>query len=305
MEIDFTKLKVDPLKMYGGANGNKIGILYQKETYMLKFPPKATLNPAIDYANSCICEYIACQVFASLGINTQETILGRYKDKITVACKDFETDGFIFKDFAHLKNTIINSEQKGYGTELADILETISAQQIIPPQQLSSFFWEMFIGDALLGNFDRHNGNWGFLINNATGMVKTAPVFDCGSCLFPQIDEAKINLVLTVPEEMENRIFSYPSSAIKQQGIKINYAKFLMATKNRDCLQALHHIGGKIDLAKINAIVDNTPFISATYKDFYKIMLKERKEKIIDRALIRNKDKERVRPQKQRQNDAR
>ena len=26
-------------------------------------------------------------------------------------------------------------------------------------------FWDMFIIDALIGNHDRHNGNWGFLLN--------------------------------------------------------------------------------------------------------------------------------------------
>lgn len=29
-------------------------------------------------------------------------------------------------------------------------------------------FWDMFIVDALIENWDRHNGNCGFLYNNAT-----------------------------------------------------------------------------------------------------------------------------------------
>ena len=47
----------------------------------------------------------------------------------------------------------------------------------------------MFIVDALIGNWDRHNGNWGFLYNTVTDEIALAPGYDCGSCLFPQADE--------------------------------------------------------------------------------------------------------------------
>ena len=290
MEIDFTGLKINPLKMYGGANGNKIGIIYGDETYMLKFPPKPTINSDMSYSNSCISEYVACHVFKTLGIETQDTILGRYKDKVTVACKDFEINGFLLKDFAQLKNTVIDSEQNGYGTDLHDILKAIQEQQLVSPTRLETFFWEMFIGDALLGNFDRHNGNWGFLVNNNTGEVMIAPVFDCGSCLYPQIDENRMQQVLGNEKEMDDRVFSYPTSAIQLNDKKLNYAGFLMMTSNRECFAALKRIGGRIDLTKINSIVDNTPFASDIHKEFLKEMIRARKEKIIDRALERARD---------------
>jgi hypothetical protein len=285
MDIDFTSLKVNPLRMYGGASGSKIGIIYQGANYMLKFPPKPTLNIDMSYTNSCISEYVACHIFKTLDICVQETLLGRYKDKITVACGDFEAEGFLLKDFAHLKNTIISSEQNGYGTDLDDVLMTIKEQQIVSPAELEKFFWEMFIGDALLGNFDRHNGNWGFLINNESGEVKIAPVYDCGSCLYPQIDENRMKYVLNNAKEIEDRLFVFPNSALQIEGKKINYAQFLLKTENIECIKALRVIGGKIDLAIISSVIDNTPFISDTHKLFLKTMVRERKEKIIDRAL--------------------
>ena len=66
----------------------------------------------------------------------------------------------------------------------------------------------MFIVDALIGNWDRHNGNWGFLYNAATDEVTLAPVFDCGSCLFPQADEAIMRAVLDDPAERQLRVFA-------------------------------------------------------------------------------------------------
>ena len=68
-----------------------------------------------------------------------------------------------------MKNTIIDSSSNGYGTDLISVVEAIDEQQYIDPRKLSIFFWNMFIVDALIANFDRHNGNWGFLSDNTTG----------------------------------------------------------------------------------------------------------------------------------------
>ena len=63
-------------------------------------------------------------------------------------------DGKRLIEFAHLKNTCIDSEQNGYGKELSSILEAIKEQSIYPADELRQFFWDMFIADAFLGNFD-------------------------------------------------------------------------------------------------------------------------------------------------------
>ena len=81
----------------------------------------------------------------------------------------------------------------------------------------------MFIADALIGNFDRHNGNWGFLINDYTLQVKLAPIYDCGSCLYPQMDDELMKTVLQDENELLNRIYVFPNSALKLNGNKINY----------------------------------------------------------------------------------
>ena len=60
--MEFTHCKQNPLKMYGGANGDKIGIIINGENYMLKFPPEATKVHQMSYSNSCISEYIACHI---------------------------------------------------------------------------------------------------------------------------------------------------------------------------------------------------------------------------------------------------
>ena len=292
--INFTNA-VQKNKTYAGANGGKISVLYNGEQYMLKFPPFPTINKEMSYTNSCISEYIGCKVFESVGIPVQETVIGTYtskgKEKVVVACKDFTSQGITLQDFASLKNRIIDSERNGYGTELADILSTIDEQTAMDSETLKTRFWDMFIVDALIGNWDRHNGNWGFLYNNATDEVTLAPVFDCGSSLYPQADEDLMKKILSDKNELNHRIFDIPLSAVTYNGKKINYFKFLSEGKFPDCNKALKRIASRIDMKKIYEIIDNTPTITELQKEFYKTMLTSRKERIIDFSLNKLKEK--------------
>ena len=53
---------------------------------------------------------------------------------------------------SQIKNTVIDSEKGGTGTELSDILETIEHQSFVDPLLVYERFWQMFVVDALLGN---------------------------------------------------------------------------------------------------------------------------------------------------------
>ena len=119
---------------------------------MLKFPPKPSRNRDMSYSNGCISEYVACHIFEMLGFRTQETLLGNYTDsrgktKLVVACRDFTEGGKRLIEFAHLKNTCIDSEQNGYGKELSSILEAIEEQSIYPSDEL----WQFFLGYVYCG----------------------------------------------------------------------------------------------------------------------------------------------------------
>ena len=294
--IDFTAMPTRK-KAYAGANGGKLAVMYEGALYMLKFPPRPKRNKEMSYANSCVSEYLGSHIFELVGIPVQETLLGTYrvngKEKIVVACKDFTTHDTVLQDFASLKNTLIDSGHSGYGTELSEISEAIEEQTAVNPLELKKRFWDMFLVDALIGNWDRHNGNWGFLYNSRTDEISIAPVYDCGSCLYPQADEDIMKLTLENPAEMDFRIFEIPLSGIRQNGEKIRYFDFISSLQNIDCNAALKRLVPKIDINKIYALVDETPFISALQKTFYKRMLAERKEKILDKSLQLLQKKER------------
>ena len=299
--LDFTNCKRLYDRVYNGANGKKIAIEYEGEPYKLKFPPSGENKPTeLSYTNSCISEHIASTVFNMVGIPAQKTILGTFeiggKSKIVCACKDFTADGSRLFDFCSIKNTVIDSEHGGTGTELNDILDTIEKQQYIDPTILLEHFWNVFVVDALLGNFDRHNGNWGFLYYDATKTATLAPVYDCGSCLLPQADERIMNTVLNNDDELNARIYRFPTSAIKVDGRKINYYDFLQAAKNQDCNDAVMRMAPKINMDEICAFVEEVPSLDATQKRFYQVYLTARHQRIIEPAYVHLLDQQRISP---------
>lgn len=294
--IDFTNCEINKYKYYGGRNGGKICIIYNGEEYMLKFPVINEKAVEHEYSNSCISEYLTCNILKTLKLNVQDTLLGTYtiqeNKKIVVACKDFTCGTKILKQFAELKNSQIETSKNGYGTELNEIIETIEEQQIYDANRLKEFFWDMFIADALVGNFDRHNGNWGFLIDETCKKAEIAPIYDCGSCLYPQLTDDRIAEIIDDEKEIDSRIYVFPTSSIKENDIKINYFEYISSLKNEDCNNALKRIVSLIDLEEIYSIIDSTEVISDIRKEFYKKMIRERYEKILKFSLDKLKVEE-------------
>ena len=287
--IDFTSCRINPYRAYGGGNGGKSCILYQGENYMMKLPPKKRASAF--YTNACISEYLACHIYAAAGFDVQETIYGSYRlngrEKEVVACRDFVHSGYQLIEFSKIKNGCLNyssEDSNGYDTELATILDAIDSQKLIDPIKVRNFFWDMFIMDAYLGNFDRHNGNWGFLVNPDKELARIAPIYDCGSCLYPQIDEIGMEHVLRDSAEIENRIYVFPTSAIKENDKKINYFDYITNNRSQECTEALLRVLPRIDEGQVEGIVSACSFLSATKKRFYCTMLAQRKEKILDHA---------------------
>ena len=280
--IDFTPCERLPGRAYNGANGKKIAVRYDGDVWMLKFPPSAAEKPtALSYTNSCLSEHLASTIANMIGLKSQETRLGTFsngKTKTVCACRDFTSGGKVFYDFCSIKNTVIDSDTGGTGTGLDDVLETIDMQSFVDPVMLKTYFWDLFVVDAFLGNFDRHNGNWGFLVDPVTRKAEIAPAFDFGSCLLPQADDEIMRRVIEDKAERDARIFNFPASALKQNGKKIGYVDFIAANKETILASSLKRIVPKIDLEVIAAFIDGVPLLTDLQRHFYKTYLSARYE---------------------------
>ena len=195
-------------------------------------------------------------------------------------------DGSRLFDFCSIRNTVLDSPYSGTNTELEGILDTIQKQQYVDPEELLRYFWDMFVVDAFLGNFDRHNGNWGFLYHDDTQSIRPAPVYDCGSCLLPQADEWVMRMVLENPEELDARVYRFPTSSIKQAERKINYYDYLMAAGNPDCNAAVIRMVPRLHMDAIRTMIHDVPFLNELQRQFYQKYLAARLEKIMLPAYL-------------------
>jgi hypothetical protein ELI_1895 len=125
----------------------------------------------------------------------------------------------------------------------------------------------MFVIDSLIGNTDRHNGNWGFLVNKSTDKIKFSPIYDCGSCLNPIIEDDEI--VKMNETEIKNLALNC-YSCIKEDGKKINCMSYIKSLKNAECTNAVKRLIPNIDITKIIEFIANISCISYVRKDFYK-----------------------------------
>ncbi len=259
-------------RAYNGANGKKIAVSYKDEVWILKFPNDVRERPnEQSYSNSCFSEHVGCTIYDLLGIPVQETLLGTFvngRTKVVCACKDFTKPGMRLFDFCSIKNTVLDSGSGGTGTELRDVLEAVEQQQFMDSFVVRRRFWQMFVVDALLGNFDRHNGNWGFLVDENTGMTELAPVFDCGSCLLPQADEIIMTRCLENEDELNARIYSFPSSMLKIDEKKINYLEFLTNCRDEQFLAILRELRPAIQALDFERIMAETPYMTDLQRRF-------------------------------------
>ncbi len=274
MYYDFSNCKLSNIR-YGGSE-RKLGILIDDQPYMLKFQTMTKFGKR----NNHLSEFLGSHIFDNLGFNVHKTYLGKYKNEWVVACKDFVIDGFEFVPFNDVGESTIETDKEKYQYSYKDIIILLDKnRKITDIDETISIFFEMYIVDALIGNFDRHGANWGFLKRD--NKYTLAPIFDNGSCLFPQmINEDEMEFILNDEKEINKRIYEFPTSQIKLNNRKSSYFDVISSLKFKECNDALVKIYPRINIKEINNLIDSL-YISNIHKKFYKVMIEERFKKII------------------------
>lgn len=272
--IDFTNC-VEEMNNYKGSEKKKT-LIFEDKRYLVKFPdPVREKNKNISYINNSLSEYVGSNIFRLVGFETQETLLGKYKfngvEKTVCACLDFTDDENELYEFESI--ALSANPDKKIGTELEDILEILRNSKLFDYNSIQEKFWDMFIIDSIIGNTDRHNGNWGFLVNKKTKKIEFSPIYDCGSCLNPMLEDSDIEKMNV--EDFKNIVLNC-YSCLKENNKKINYMTFIKSRKNNECNEALRRMFNKIDVEKIEDFINDISCISDVRKDFYKKIISMR-----------------------------
>ena len=276
--IDFANA-IEEFNNYKGSEKKKT-LIYNGKKYLVKFPdPIREKNKNISYINNAFSEYIGSNIFKICGFKTQNVILGKYnyrgREKIVCACEDFTDNENILYEFENL--VLSTNPDKKIETELNDIMEVIDENKMINTKETKIKFWNMFIIDSLIGNTDRHNGNWGFLLNTKTKQIIFSPIYDCGSCLNPMLEDEQINKMSDI--ELKNLAINC-YSCLKENGKKINYITYIKQMKNEECNSAIKRLFNYIDIEKIKKFIDEIDCMTKERKNFYKKIIEIRYEYI-------------------------
>ena len=265
--IDFTKC-IEELNNYKGSEKKKT-LIYNNKKYLVKFPdPIREKNKDISYINNAFSEYVGSNIFEIVGFKTQTTILGIYnynkKEKIVCACEDFLNEDTVLFEFESI--ALSTNPDKKITTDLADIIEVINESKLLNTNLVKEKFYDMFIIDYLIGNTNRHKGDWGFIYNKKNKALEFAPIYDCGSCLNPLLDDKQIE------ELNENEIKNLAIncySCLKENNKKINYIAYLKSMKNDECNKAILRVFKKINIDKIISFIKEIQCMSNIRRDFY------------------------------------
>ena len=282
--IDITNYKQE-INNYGGSE-LKATYIINGEKYMVKMPDpirKKTLD--LGYMNNQYSEYIGCHIFESVGIPVQKTMLVKLnkdgKEKIAVACKDFLNPG---EELIEISNVSLSlSTEKKYKISIEDVYEIINKMSVnykLDENKLISNFWDMFVVDTLIGNTDRHFGNWGFIKKG--DIISFAPVYDCGSSLHPLLSENEQIKLMSDSIAFKNSSYNI-ASVYTMNNKKIFYHE-IFRNPPVDLKEAIKKIVPKIDMEKIKEIIASTEGLSKTQKEYYFKDILLRKEEILDKS---------------------
>lgn len=284
------------LNEYGGSEQKETVILDDNCKYMIKKPdPTRETNRKyiLSYINNAYSEYIGCQIARILGLDVQETILGEYStinrngektDKIVCLCKDVREANERLLQFDTISLSSETKTSVDFNTAMY-VLGQIKEKLLLDDNQAASikkFYYKLFVFDAFIGNTDRHNGNVAILINSNDDFSRIAPIYDCGSCLLPLVDDNEISGL-----NLNSVALSINSAIRDSEGNLIRYNDYLIEHRDKNIDDALLELVCRINLDTIFQMIDNTDYIPEIRKNFYKEILQIRYDKILIPAIER------------------
>ena len=276
--------KSDRVARYSGSDRKDGVISPDGRRYLIKYASRHTRKNDMDtsYVNNVLSEYLSSHILTIIGYPVHDTFLATRSDQLVVACENFIPDNKELIEFGHYMRKQYDSVEIGRVPKYSQIKQILSTD---PDLKTNPDLWDnycmRFVGDALTGNFDRHMGNWGYLVSktNPDEPPEPAPVYDNGSTLFPALSsEAMKNEVLTSAKEILRRTILFPKAAMSIQTNKVSYLDMLSSNFDSAMTQAVLRMVPVIQrkMPDIFIFIDAQTFLSDTKKTFYKAILQAR-----------------------------
>lgn len=269
--IDITGIEENGI-FYGG-NTEKYGITYDGVEYMVKLSKS-------DDDMSVFSEYISSHLISSLGVDCHETFIGIKDGDYVILCKDFISGTGLslhaFKDTKQSsEDTDITYKEYTYNDVIYLIEKHLKMDDKEKMLSIESF-WTMFICDAIIGNRDRHWGNWGYVWDGKC--YKFSKLYDNGGGMFPDVNKVISGYIDSVTRKkfMYERVFRFPASLFKlpreDRSYRTNYYEMCNSYKNDVLINKIRHFRELFSyyyVYKFLVSICNELPINQEYKRFY------------------------------------
>lgn len=201
------------------GNTPKFGVTINGNNFIVKAPKEDD--------DSVFTEYVASNFIKNIGYNVHKVGLGYYNGIIGTlhysgvvdVILDFSKDGRSLHSFKDLGQSSVDTDLSGKEYTYSDVvyvLENIIKADEKSKDAILHAFWQMYICDAILGNRDRHWGNWGFLQDNVSKRIYPAPLYDNGGSLFPGVSGVIKNIFIDPKKFMYDRTVVFPASLLRK-----------------------------------------------------------------------------------------
>lgn len=227
---DFSDCILTPLILDGVTN--KIAVKEGSTKYILKFGKESVKDNT--YFKDYISEFISCRIAKQLGYNVQEVQLGYYNNKECCALTMFDVPLHSFKSLgaSSLDSDVLYKRDIRYNLDWLLELKMTSKKFAITQERYDRWVLDVFFLDMFVGNYDRHENNWGFMRVN--GLYNLAPLYDMGASLFSR----QMNEVSNWTDgQIKDAVVSHSRSAILYKGKKKNYFELLDLYSDNDSMQ--------------------------------------------------------------------
>ncbi|MCD7744322.1 MAG: protein kinase [Lachnospiraceae bacterium] len=263
---------------------------------LFKYPK---IDPATGHETTeHISEHIAAQLGTILGVETAKVDIGIRNGRIGsmsyLARRQSETltegIGFINRKFPQYNEDSMIDEETGKYYCVDMIIET--TKDLLSPQK-----WiEMLIFDALIGNSDRHQNNWGILEEysgsyEASTKLRRCPLYDNGSSLCCYVNDAYLDKLFgNDPGPFKALVDSKSRTVVrincneKKQPTHKDMVYYLLGRYPDETHKILERIGEALTDEKIDLLMDqySTELLSSKrnllIRNFLKSKLKMLKE---------------------------
>ena len=155
-------------------------------------------------------------------------------------------------------------------------------------------FLKVLAFDCLIGNTDRHHGNWAFITDRRGEWLGVSPLYDNGSSLCYLERTERIELMQKDKRMLEAAIYTKPKSQIGLGEIRpanhFDVFSYVCSKYREDIKKIMSNIENGITVKSISELLDRfgDDIINEKIKRFLELFIIKRKDKMID---ILNKNK--------------